>query len=116
MHGPLGDLLSRIEGIIEPQTSEGYYEAFVPAGTVSLNENTFIAVTFTLDFEDDDWLPDFAREHHLEGYSDILLMQDVIGNVRAQKQDPAIAEFVAALNYFYKHDAFLEFDMNGDSG
>lgn len=114
MEGRLADLFDKLEAIQEPQTSQGYYELYVPSGAKSLNENMRVAVIFTPEFVDDDWLPEYAREHNLEPIYEVTLLQSVLRVARDDKPDASVNELVAALDYFQKNDSYM--DLKNPSG
>jgi hypothetical protein len=55
---------------------------------------------------DDD--PEFAVRHGLRYALTISATQDIVDNAQQQKVQPSMSDLIQAFNYYYDHDAFIE--------
>src|SRR5687768_8991660 len=55
---------------------------------------------------DDD--PEFAMKHGLKYALTVGTAQDIVDNTRQQKAQATLADLIKAFNYYYDHDAFIE--------
>jgi hypothetical protein len=55
---------------------------------------------------DDD--PEFAVRHGLKYALTVSTTQDIVDNTKQQKVQPSVADLLQAFNYYYEHDAFIE--------
>jgi len=62
-----------------------------------------------VDDEDREIYSSFVVEEKLEFFFSGENLEAVIGNALYQKDKASIAEFIAALNYYIGHDAFIQF-------
>ncbi|WP_223645495.1 hypothetical protein [Corallococcus sp. EGB] len=61
------------------------------------------------DFYSDE-LPEFARMHGLSETLSISAAQQIVSNARLQKAKATPAEFVAAFNFYWDNDAFINLE------
>ncbi|MEQ2005994.1 MAG: hypothetical protein ABMA26_04280 [Limisphaerales bacterium] len=57
--------------------------------------------------EPDAGIPEFAKQNHLKQALPVTVVQDIVTNVMAQKVDATPDDYFRALEYYYKHDAFM---------
>lgn len=107
MEGELGDLLTRLEGISDPP--EGIYMIYVAHVGAELTEDRWSAIMLFLHDDDDDFVPDEARERNMLYIAHVSLAQRVVREARRDKPDASKADLVAALAYYLDHDAFIDF-------
>ncbi len=55
-------------------------------------------------------IPEFARHNHLMQVLPVTVVQDILRNTRAQKTNASIDEYFQAFEYYYRHDAFIQFN------
>lgn len=94
-----------IAGIEAERWSDALYIRQRPPWTV----DTLGAVLNPDDSEEDEEVPAFARQHELSYVVPIATVQDIVQNARLQLFVPDITDLIEALNYYYEHDAFIDF-------
>jgi hypothetical protein len=65
------------------------------------------------DETDKEIYPAFALKYNLKMGLLGSLVNDVIYNTKYQLQNPTTDDFITNLNYYYNHDCFFDFDMDG---
>lgn len=94
-----------IAGIEAERWSDALYIRQRPPWTV----DTLGAVLNPDDSEEDEEAPAFARQHELSYALPIATVQDIVQNARSQLSAPNITDLIEAINYYYGHDAFIDF-------
>ncbi len=61
---------------------------------------------------DDDEPPKLAQYHGLGHVLSVPQLQDIISNAQQQLADPASEQLLAALLFYYDHDAFIDFNCD----
>lgn len=59
--------------------------------------------------EEEDEIPQIAKEHGFLCSISIQKIQEIVSNARQQVKDCSIEQLFAAFLYYYDNDAFLEF-------
>ncbi|NBD13826.1 DUF7716 domain-containing protein [Corallococcus silvisoli] len=57
-----------------------------------------------------DELPDLARKHGLRYVLSVADVLGIVSNARRQRADVSATELVEAVNFYLKHDAFIDFE------
>lgn len=105
--GRLGDLIERVNEFVEP--ADGMYCLYVPEDQQSsLDENTECGLMLFLTEDDDDFVPDEAKERNWVNVSDIRMMQDVLDVAHRVHPHPTQHYLVKALEYYMDNDAFMQ--------
>jgi hypothetical protein len=73
-------------------------------------EESRVAVLDPNDVEDPDSDddPEFAVRHGLKYALTVSITQDIVDNTKQQKVQPSVVDLLQAFNYYYEHDAFIE--------
>jgi hypothetical protein len=106
MEGALGELLTRVAEISD--LPEGYYAIYMAHFDAALTEDLWSAIILFLDEDDDDFVPDEARERNMLSIVDVRTAQSVVRVALVDKPDASKADLVAALDYYTDHDAFID--------
>ena len=53
-------------------------------------------------------VPEFARQNGLMQVLPVTVVQDIVMNARMQKALPTVDDYLKAVLYYYKHDAFID--------
>ena len=61
-----------------------------------------------LEDEPDAGVPEFAKLNALIQVLPVTVMQDILANVRLQKNSASVDELFQAFLFYYKHDAFIK--------
>lgn len=106
MEGKLGELLTRLEGISD--LDEGFYVLYVAHVGAELTEDRWSAIMFSLSEEDEEFVPDEARKRNMLAIANVSLVRRIVREALRDKPDASKADFVAALDYYTDHDAFID--------
>lgn len=107
MEGKLGELLIRVEEIIEPP--EEMYVLYVMNEDLALTEDRWSAIILESVYEEDGFVPDEARERNMLAILDVSIVQRVVREALRDKPDASKADLAAAVDYYTDHDAFIDF-------
>lgn len=58
--------------------------------------------------DDEDDLPKYAKDHNLTYALSIQNIEGIVENVREQKREPTIEDYLQAYLFYYDHDAFID--------
>ena len=105
--GRLGDLIERANEFVEP--SHAMYCLYVPESQQSsLHENMECGLMLFMTEDDDDFVPDEAKERNWVNVSDIRMMQDVLDVAHMVHEHPTQDYLVKALAYYMHNDTFMQ--------
>lgn len=62
-----------------------------------------------LEDEPDAGVPDFAKEHELVQVLPVSTVKEIVSNALMQKPEACVEELFQAFEFYYRHDAFIEF-------
>lgn len=71
--------------------------------------HTRAAVLDPNETEDPDEEPEFAKQNGLRYALEIGAVKEIVDNAREQRPSATVDELLAAFNYYYDRDAFIDF-------
>jgi hypothetical protein len=108
LEGKFAELVGRIADIHDPK--EGVYLLYATCELESLNEDTHCAVILSLYDDEDDFVPEIARDKKLQDICDIGLIERVIKMAYRAKPTATVADIIYALSYYIDYDTFTRFE------
>lgn len=78
-------------------------------GSYPWREDSLCAVVNSDELESSDQVKDFVRTNNLRYCLGVQAIQDIVANAKQQIVDIGITHLIDAFNFYYKHDAFINF-------
>jgi hypothetical protein len=88
---------------------EGVFLLYAACELESLNEDTSCAVILSLYDDEDDFVPEIARDNNLQDICDTDLIKRVMRITYKDKPNATVTDVINALSYYIEKDTFMRF-------